>query len=163
MTAEAVGFCPHRACLDVLLAQFTNRVKQQQTLLRTALRVGDLRKPSFFPLPLSRLGPAWPRWGGPREGTQWPPGQGTHRERRVQEPVRGGGGGQALSGRRAKGEAGGETPSDGSAARGQGGATARPLTSLPGSRGNGCGRRSYWPRNWEPRPREGDLRAWRQR
>ena len=61
-------------------------------------------------------------------------GQGTQ-ERHVQEPVPGGGGRQAVEdGREKKGKA---PPSPGVT---QGRATNWPLTSLPESRGNGCGR-----------------------
>lgn len=121
MTAEAAGFCPHRARLDVLLAQFTNRVKQQQTLLRTALRVPGPAETQFLSPPPPPPGASLATRGRDAGGNPGAAaGQGTHSERHVQEPVRGGGGGQAPSGRRTKGEGAGETPSDGSVARGQG-------------------------------------------
>lgn len=105
MTAEAAGFSPHRAWLDVPLAQFTNRVKQQQTLLRTALRVPGPAETQFLSLPPSPPGARLAMLGRDAGGKPVAAaGQGTHSERHVQEAVRGGGGGQAPSGRRTKGE-----------------------------------------------------------
>lgn len=88
VTAEAAGFSPHRAWLDAPLAQFTNRVKQQQTLLRTALGIpGPAETPFLSPPPSppgARLAmPGRDAGGNPVAAA----GQGTHSARHVQEPV----------------------------------------------------------------------------
>lgn len=147
---------PARARLDhATCTVYQTELERQQTRLHSGLGFPGPAGARFRPPPPSPSGTgrAAPGAGTPVARAA----QGTRCGARA-----GTGTGRRRAARRTEGR-GGETPQapPAGAARGQGRATRRPLTSLPDSRGNGCGRWWCWPRSWEPRPREGDLRAWR--